>query len=82
MEECIKMLREKMARLRHLYSLQYKTLNHRLREERRRMLKDFDIDAHTMLKAGCEDFPSKRLHFSGKRGQGVTVPGSEFFDEI
>jgi len=58
LEECIRILKEKMMRLRYLYSLQYKRLNHRLREERRKMLKDYDMDGLTLSKVGfdgCSD---------------------------
>jgi len=57
LEECIQILKGKMIRLQHLYTMQYKRLNHGLREERRKMLKDYDMDAGTLSKVGFEGCP-------------------------
>lgn len=53
-EECMRILKEKLSRIRHLYALQYKRLNYCLKEERRKMLKEYDMDTFTLSKVGFE----------------------------
>ena len=56
-EECIRILKEKLERIRYLYALQYKRLNYCLKEERRKMLAEYDMDPVTLSKVGFEGCP-------------------------
>ncbi|XP_066926750.1 KAT8 regulatory NSL complex subunit 2-like [Clytia hemisphaerica] len=49
LEECVRICKEKMERLRTLYMLQYKRLNHNLKEDRRKMVTQYDMEPQTLL---------------------------------
>ena len=52
LEECVKICKEKMERLRMLYLMQHKRLAHNLKEDRRKMVANYDMDPCTLLKVG------------------------------
>lgn len=54
LEECVRICKEKMTRLRYLYSQQFKRLNYTLREERRKMINEYDMDAFVLANVGFD----------------------------